>query len=77
MELTTAFAALIPVVMGIVQILKKTGLPTRFAPLASLVLGIVGAIYFVSHDTNGVMQGIMVGIMASGIHSSVKTSARK
>jgi hypothetical protein len=75
--------AIVPVLVGIVQVLKETGLPGRFAPVVSLVLGILAgvALQFASAATGtpltgptviqGVVIGVTLGLSASGVYSGV------
>jgi len=64
--------AAIPVVLGLVEVTKRVGLPARYAPLASLVFG-VGAIALTGVSWQAtVIQGIIVGLAASGLWSGPK-----
>ena len=74
MEILSEFAVMVPLVVGLVAVLRKVGMPTRFAPVMAIVFGVLSTWFFVSPDTNSVMQGIMVGLSASGLWSGVKTS---
>lgn len=67
--------ALIPVVIGLVSVVKMY-LSSKWAPLASLLLG-VGSAFFVPAATVGltVLQGVLIGLAASGLYSSIKTTA--
>ncbi len=75
MELLSQFAVLTPVVLGIVEAIKRVGMDTRYAPIVSVVLGAAGAYYFFSPDMAGVFQGIMAGLMSCGLWSAVRTTA--
>lgn len=71
---TPLVIACIPVALGIVQVAKVTGVSDRFAPLASLVIGIglvalTGAVWQVA-----IAQGIIVGLAASGLYSGTKAA---
>ncbi len=70
--------AIIPLIVGLVQLVKKLGLPSRFAALLSVVLG-VGA-GFVMHPGNvsqAVIVGLMIGLSASGLYSGGKALSGK
>ena len=76
MENLFAFSALamaaIPLDLGLVAAIKQVGLPSKFAPLASIVLGIglvalTGAVWQAD-----IAQGIIVGLAASGLWSGSK-----
>ena len=73
---TGQFAILVPVIVGLVQVVRKTGLKTRYLPLSAVLLGIVSisAIYGVS-GLNA-FSGIVVGLSAAGLYSGVKTTVK-
>ena len=63
----------VPVVLGLVQVFKRAGLSHRFAPLASILLGI-GVLFLVGLSYQvAIVQGIIVGLSASGLWSGTKT----
>lgn len=66
---------LIPVIIGIVAALKMAGLPSRYAPILSLLLGMSLA-YFLSPIPNieNVVNGIIAGLSASGLYSGAKAT---
>lgn len=70
--------ALVPLVIGAVEVAKQVGLPTRFAPLISLVLGL-GAGFFLHGESlaQAVVSGLMIGLSASGLYSATKTVVGK
>ena len=66
--------AAVPVCLGLVAVVKSAGLPSRFAPLASLAVGIgLVALTGVAWQAF-VAQGIIVGLAASGLWSGSKAS---
>lgn len=66
---------LVPFTIGLVEIIKGLGTPVRFAPVASVLIGI-GLAFFVMHSIPAViLGGIAVGLMASGLYSGVRTMA--
>lgn len=76
MDITTPFLILVPVVVGVTQVVKMSGLPTQWIPLTSLVLGVLGAFLIGGWAFSGavVLQGIIAGLSASGLWSGVKTT---
>lgn len=71
-------ALFVGVCAGITELFKNFGLPSRFAPLLSLVLGV--AVVFLSAGKISallVVPGIIVGLTASGLYSGAKTLAGK
>jgi hypothetical protein len=51
--------AIIPLIVGLVQMVKGLGLDARYAPVASVALGVGG----------GILTGIAFGLSASGLYS--------
>lgn len=74
MEISTQFLVLIPVVLGLVQVVKLSGLATRWAPLTSLVLGICVAALVSGLSRIGILQGVIIGLSAAGLYSGTKTT---
>lgn len=72
MDITNEFLALVPIVLGVTQVAKMTGLSRRYMPLVSLILGVIGAVSLGAFDATGVMQGVVVGLSASGLWSGGK-----
>ena len=77
MEITTQFMVLIPVVVGVVQVIKMTGLSSRYLPVISLILGMVGAVLIGAFDSTSLVQGVIVGLSASGLWSGVKATVKE
>lgn len=66
--------ALITMIIGIVEILKRTGLPKKLLPLSSLLIGVISGVFFM-YPTDlraGIFTGIMLGLSASGLYSGTK-----
>ena len=74
MEITN-FALLVPLVIGVTQVIKRVGLSSRHTPLFSLVLGIAGATLIMGVGQDAVVQGLIAGLTACGLWSSVRASA--
>jgi len=73
-DFSPLIVAIIPVVIGLVQVVKQIGLPTKFAPLASIVFGL-GLVTLTSVTWPvAIVQGIIVGLAASGLWSGSKTT---
>lgn len=72
-------AVVVPVIIGLVEVAKKAGLPTRLVPVVDLVLGVAaGLIYIAPSDPkNAVFYGLMMGLTAAGLFSGVKNSLQK
>lgn len=75
-ELEAFGIVLIPVILGLVEIVKILGLPKRFSPLVSLVLGILAGVIYV-HPENlsaAILVGIALGLSAVGLYSGTKNT---
>jgi hypothetical protein len=74
MEISTQFLILVPVILGVVEAIKKAGMRSRFAPILSVVLGIAGAFWMTWFEFGSMdmFQGIIAGLVASGLWSGVK-----
>lgn len=76
MDLT--LVTLVPVVSGIVEVIKVTGIPTRFMALISLILGIgAGFLFFTGSYQDQLFSGIVIGLSASGFYDVVKAPVTK
>jgi hypothetical protein len=74
-----AHQAAVPIIMGLVEVAKRTfKLPTRFAPLVSLGLGL-GAGFLMHSDQAGraFIEGLVVGLEAAGLYSGGKAVVGK
>lgn len=75
--LTPIAVSTIPLVILLVSLLKKYGLKSIYAPLASIVLGI--GFQFLLKETwdIAILQGLLVGLTSSGLYSGGKTILKK
>lgn len=66
--------AIVPVILGLVQVAKQVGLPSKFAPLVSIALG-VGLVALTGASWQAdIVQGIIAGLAASGLWSGSKST---
>lgn len=79
MEFTAYDIALIPLVMAVVTVARTAGLPSRWAPLFSLVLSMAGAFVYVAPDDpkQAVLVGLVMGLSAIGAWSGAKNTLGK
>jgi hypothetical protein len=66
--------AIIPLIVGLVQMVKGLGLDARYAPVASVALGVGGGVLMflsggVTTLPEGILSGIAFGLSASGLYS--------
>jgi hypothetical protein len=68
----------VPAIVGIVQVLKDLGLPSRAAPAASVALGVLaelGQLYY--HRWSwipAVAAGLALGLSAAGLYAGAKAT---
>jgi len=64
------------IVMGVVELIKRLGLKSRWAGLLAVVLGALGGaaahLYADSPLAAAIVQGIVVGLSAAGLYSTSK-----
>lgn len=65
---------IVPLIIGLVAVAKKSGVPTKILPVLSLGVGLgVGILYASNGDIKqGVLVGAMLGLSASGLYSGTK-----
>lgn len=68
--------ALVPVVVGLVYVLRVAGVPPRFLPLLTVVIGIVLGVVFLSAGDirRGLLLGLVNGLSAIGAWSGVRNT---
>lgn len=67
-------AVIVPVILGTVEGMKRAGMPAKWSPVASIVLGILASTFlFSTGDWVGdSLKGIVFGLSASGLWSGTK-----
>jgi hypothetical protein len=62
---------LTPLIVGLVEVAKRVGMPSRFAPLLALALGIgvVGAVAVRPEASRVLLWGAALGLSACGLYS--------
>ena len=75
MDIMINFGILVPVVMGVTEVIKRgAGLKKRYVPFAALILGIIGAMVVMGFEMSSVIPGVIAGLSASGLWSGVKST---
>ena len=74
--------AQVGLIIGIAEIIKRIGLPTRFIPLVDLALGLISGIcvYVLTKGyewASGIMIGLAIGLSACGLFSGIKNLTEK
>lgn len=65
---------LVVVIIAICEAVKVAGVPSRFIPLVSVILGVAGAWYFDNLNFLSTISGVILGLSTTGGYSLVKTS---
>jgi hypothetical protein len=71
------FIAFVPLITGIMQVIKVTRFPSQFLPLASVALGVVLCGAWYGFSIEAAFTGIIAGLSASGFYSTVKAGFKK
>ncbi|WP_445505758.1 transposase [Niallia sp. 03091] len=71
-------AVFIAVIVGVVELFKKSlGLPVRFAPLVSVLLGVLVGIFYLGVELKtGIVYGLIIGLSSCGLYSGVKSTTK-
>ena len=72
-------AALVGLIMALVEAAKRTGFPARYSPILALALGIAAGVFWVfpGDYVQGVWAGIVMGLSAIGLYSGPKNVFKK
>jgi type IV secretory pathway VirB3-like protein len=68
--------AIVPVILGLTEIAKRMGLPHKYAPAVSLVMGIVFVAITGQVWQACLVQGLIAGLAASGLWSGAKATVK-
>lgn len=68
--------AIIPLLIGVLEIFKKLGVNQKIIPVISLIFGVgLGIVLFSAGDLKaGIIQGIYIGLSAVGLYSGTKNT---
>lgn len=70
--------AIIPIILGIVELFKRGGLPAKYSPFIGVIFGLLFGIFYLSGDVKeGIVVGLMLGLSASGLYSGTKNIVEK
>jgi hypothetical protein len=70
---------IIAVIIGLVEIATRAGMPKRFSPAVSIVLGVIGGVVYIApgDPKTGVIVGIIMGLTSVGLYSGTKNTLNK
>lgn len=80
MDLTYAGIAMVPLIIGLVELAKRIGLETRWAGPLAVALGLLASLGFYLSQTvpggegwaEAVLLGLGLGLSAAGLYSGAK-----
>ena len=75
-------AAQVALIIGIAEIIKRAGCPTKYIPLVDLALGLISGIFVFGRIMNygidiSIVVGVALGLSACGLFSGIKNIAEK
>lgn len=75
-QLTAYGVALIPVIIGLSELLKRFGLPNRLVPVAALALGLFFSFFYLApgEPKKAILFGAVLGLSAIGLFSGTKNT---
>ncbi|WP_163537385.1 hypothetical protein [Gracilibacillus sp. YIM 98692] len=79
MDFSVYDIAIIPIITGLVQILKNLGLPIKYSPLFALLFGVLSGIFYICpHNiAAGILVGIVAGLSSSGFYNQSKILSKE
>jgi len=77
MNETVVVISAVPLVLGLTQVAKMVGMPSKYAPLLALVIGISYALGLQGLSALSIVQGISYGLSAAGLYTGTKTVAQE
>lgn len=70
--------AILPLIIGVVSLFKRVGLPAKYSPFIAVICGLAFGIFYLDVDIKqGILVGLMIGLSASGLYSSTKNMVYK
>ena len=69
------FTVLVAVVVGLTEVIKRIGLPTKWCPLLALAFGVglnllANATHLVLWEN--IIEGILIGLSSQGLYDTIK-----
>jgi hypothetical protein len=68
--------ALVPIILGMVELLKRVGIPKKLSPLVAVILGILAGFYYLApgDPKKAILFGVVSGLSAIGLWSGTKNT---
>lgn len=74
MDIEVYGVVLVPTILGLVEVSKRVGLPDKWSPILSVILGLFAGILllFPEDIRQGIVVGLALGLSATGLYSGAK-----
>lgn len=74
MDVEVFGVALVPIILGLVELFKRTGFPDKWSPVLSVILGLLAGVYLLDTGSlsEGIVVGLALGLSATGLYSGTK-----
>lgn len=70
--------ALVPFIIGLIELGKRSGLKPKYAPFVGIGIGVILGVFFLSTNIKeGLLIGVALGLSASGLYSGTKNMLEK
>lgn len=73
--------ALLPIIIGLVEIVKQFNIPKKYMPIISIVIAeAISLLFLMNGDTDyqkAILIGLQMGLAAVGLHSGVKNLTQR
>jgi hypothetical protein len=68
--------ALVPIILAMVELLKRVGIPKKLAPVTAVILGILSGFYYLApgEPKKAIFLGLVSGLSAIGLWSGTKNT---
>ena len=73
----TLAAILIPIILGVVEAVKRMGVPSKYSAAVAVVVGVGVSILLSGVTTVSIFVGVLLGLSASGLWSGTKATFKK
>ena len=75
-QLTIYGITLVPVLVGLNELLKRSGLPSRFIPLSAMFMGYFFSFFYLAPDDfkRALLLGTVLGLSSIGLFSGAKNT---
>ena len=74
MDTAASITAIVIIILAVCEASKRAGLPSRFAPLLAVIIGLVAALPFGGISFLSIASGVILGLATTGGYRVVKTS---